>query len=229
VNDPAPSKVSRLPAAPPTVAQLAMQVEDRERAFADAQRSRNAARVQMPTLIADGDKDAVAAGRLRIQQLDLQTNAIQEELVQLQEALGVARDRERAAGAEQLLSETERLVNQVVREANACEEGLDAYTSHYLKLQAAQAALDRKFTAMNLAIDPYLLRAKVDGILAMRLWMKSDGVLGEQKTLDTKSQLERNGRASLKLAARDFAQLILRRVRIFLSLADDTPPPPQAA
>jgi hypothetical protein len=124
------------------------------------------------------------------------------------------------------LRRVERFLANVERDAAACDELAEAYGKALRKVRLSADASDAELSNCGVSYDPYAFKAKIAGILDMGLYLATDGVFGNNRTLETPSQIKQNGRGSLKLAATEYVTVKLRAVRDRLGITDQ---PPEAA
>jgi hypothetical protein len=199
--------------APRTASQLSQQVADDERRLLEARRLNSTARNALPTHLASGDEEAIAQCRREIAGSGVRIKELIEAIDSGKEAIQVARERERAAANAQTLRELERSTADARKQVEVLGDTIKAFAIAYKATHAALESLESQMRQAGVTPDPYVLRAKLEGLVDLALHLESGGLLGEQRTLDSPDQLRASGRASLRHAAQEFHTLTMQRLR----------------
>ncbi|MGB9332624.1 MAG: hypothetical protein WCB10_17805 [Steroidobacteraceae bacterium] len=200
-------------AIPRTIESLRDEIATLERSASDMRRAESAARTSLPALIAQGDAAGIADARETIKLAEAKLKRAVSDLEHTREALRVAQARDRAQESARAYRNCEKLVSDTRRDVEAMGDALIAFA---LALKAAMAGLNSADSAMmhaGVTPDHWSLRAKLIGIVQIALHLESGGLVGQVRTLDSADELRENGRADLKLAAREYHTLTLQRLR----------------
>jgi hypothetical protein len=212
----AKSAVAKL--AVPRTVELESEIAGLEKSLANAKRRENADR-SGPDLIAQNDAREVAECRARIKAVGKEIAGLVADLADTQEALKLAQRGERTTANARAFAELKQLLAVSRDQITDLEAAIDVVAE---KLRTAQLGLEtvEHMAASAVAVDPFWLRYKVVALAQQCLYVRTDGALGERRTLDTLDELRRSGRASLKAAAREYETLALERLRSALGVAE---------
>jgi len=203
---------------PRSVADLEVELARCDSVLLQAQRAKNAARTSIPALMVAGDNAAIDACRDEIATLDSHIATFTERREQTHDAIQAAKRRDQAKYAAE---EYQHLRKQLAdfKTANfRLDASINVFAEAFMQVRAQLAALEAAMVNAGCTPDPYAFRVKFAAMLQMGLWLATDGVLGENRTMDTPKQLRESRRADLKAAAVEAYELYMRQVRAKLGV-----------
>ena len=204
--------------APRSSASLEAELETLQRSLGLAQHNQNQLRSSGPALKAEGDEDRANSASKELALLDIKIAQIRVSIEQTEHAKRHAKERERAERNALAYAGLQKGVGDARKKV---EDLGTAAKNLAIALKDARAALqtvDGQMRVAGVTPDPYVLQAKLMGILKMALHLESGGLLGEALTLDSPEQLRRSGRACLVRAAQEFHALTMQRIRSTLHI-----------
>jgi chromosome segregation ATPase len=205
----------------PTAHQLRAQLTELKRQRSEATRLNNAAKVELQNRVAEGNPERIEWGREDIANSAKRIADLTQDIDATEGAVRKAEADERAA----INVRNYVALQKTVADARKKIEDLgDAGKNLAKALKAALAALqsvDGEMLAAGVTPDPYILQAKLKGILDLALHLESDGLLGAARTLESPDQLRRSGRACLMRAAQEFHTLTMQRIRGSLHITQE--------
>lgn len=209
--------VAKPRAAARSVRSLEIESEKLEQARDAARREENAARSQLPSLIAEGDAEGISECRKTIKRCAAEVARTQEEIETLENAVKAAGERDQASASIEAYTAIRRLVTATRKDLEALADARKAFAAALKKVRASNNALDALMMQSGVRPDDWHLRVLLMGTVELGLHQETDGLLG-RPGIESASQLEQSGRADLKRLASEFQRLYMQRVRSALHL-----------
>jgi hypothetical protein len=217
---------ARAKATPRSVSDLEAELQRHDSILLTAQRGRSAARVKIPDLMTSGDSQGIEDCRKEIARLDAQIVDFTERREQTQDAIRAAKNRDRAAYQAQDYREIRKEVAAFKTDAFRMVDTLEAFGKALLQLLAQQDAMESKMRNVGVTPDPYVIRIKLLALVEMNLFMETNGVLGQKRSLLSVDELKSSPQSSsIKRAANEAHELFTRQLRHALGISND----PEAA
>jgi hypothetical protein len=174
--------------------------------------------MSLPALIAQGNDEAIAECRKNITLAEAKIREVVETLEQTREAIREAQARDRAASDAQAYRVIKRLVGDTRKEVEVLAETIKAFASALKAASAGLDSVDAQMRRSGVIPDPYVLKAKLIGIVELALHIETGGLVCVARTLENHHELRQSGRASLLKAANEFQTLTMQRVRSALQV-----------
>jgi hypothetical protein len=207
-----------------TVEQLQTALENASHQLMLAQRAHSTAKTTLPLLLASGDEDAIAQCKEQISSSAAQVTQHTANVEAYRAAVGSAKARDIATFSAQRHAKLQSLMAAAVRDHDALEEAIERFGASVARARASAQAVEIELQRSNVTYDRFLsLSTRILGRVDMSLWLESEGVIGRGPALDTPMQLRESGRASLKLAVREFRGVTFRSAGIAIEDPDDQP------
>jgi hypothetical protein len=205
----------------PSVSELEAALTQAERRLLAAQRANSTARTTRPALLAQGNDIATADNRREISATEQRIRENTEEVEFARQAIETTKARDHAAFESQRLRNLEKLGAAMVSASTALEEITAQWAAARGAAHEAAVEFETELSRCNIPYDAFLSAAtRLDGRVEMLLWAVTEGAFGRSRSLDSPSQLRESGRASLKLAAKEFRSVVLRTARLQLNVTD---------
>lgn len=207
--------------APRTVESLEAESQALEQSMVAVRRELSEAKATLPGLIAESDTDGIRQCRESVRRCESTLSRTQADIAELLEAAKAAQQRDQAQANAQAYRKVEQATGMDVQK---CGDLADSIVNLGSVLRAAIVSLESteaKMRRAGVTPDPYVLRARLLGIVQLALHLESDGLLGAAHMLDSRDQLRQNGRADLKKAAREYQILTLQKVRSALHVTPE--------
>lgn len=202
----------------PRIADLQAEIGALEASLEEARREQQHAKTSLPSFIASGDAEEIAACRKVLRDAEKTIAERSATLEETREALQVAVQTERAAARERACREIERALAADRKRIGALAEAIVTACEALEEARAGLEQTDATLINWGLIADPYQIRARLLGLVQLALHVESGGLLGQARTIESIDELKRSGRADLKAAASEYAAVTLRRVRGALSV-----------
>jgi hypothetical protein len=187
-----------------TVADLTAEIIDHERQVAEAREQNSRIKGALPGYIAGGDRHTIGICRKELAATEARIREGLDAIQATREAIRIVQQRADAAAAVRAYSEIRDAVMASQKQVQDLGASLTAFTSAYTETVAGLKALEDLQRAAGIAADPYALRAKLDGIVEMALYLETAGALAKSRTLESALQIRQSKRASLAHAADEF-------------------------
>jgi chromosome segregation ATPase len=211
--------VAKTPA-PRSVADLSADIAALEKTLMEIRRDESAARTKLPRFIEEGDTIRSTDARRSIELAPARIASLSAELEQTREALKLAKGRVQGASNAQTYRRLKQCVTVAREHVETAEAALDAFGKALLQARESLENAAAQMRDSGLTEDPFLMRAKLQGLAQLRLHMESGGIVGVKRTLDSDHQLRQSGAASFKKAAAEYHALTLQRVRSALHITE---------
>lgn len=207
-----------------TVEQLQSALENASHQLMLAQRAHSTAKTTLAVLLASGDEGAIAQCRQEIGSSAAEVAQHSANVEAYRAAVGSAKARDIATFSAQRHAKLQRLMVAAVRDHDALEEAIERFGAVMTRARASAEAVEIELQRSNVTYDRFLsLSIGLLGRVELSMWLETDRMIGRGPTLDTPMQLRDSGRASLKLAVREFRGVTFRSAGIAIEDPDDQP------
>jgi hypothetical protein len=207
-----------------SVEQLQTALENASHLLMLAQRAHSTAKSALSAHLISGDEDAIAQCGQEIISTSRQVAQHSNNVESYGQAVEAAKARDRSEWNAQRHGKLQQLMAAAVRDHGGLEEAIVKFGAAMAKARASAQAVEIELQRANVTYDRFLsLATQMLGRVDMSLWLESEGVIGRGPSLDTPMELRQSGRASLKLAVREFRGFIFKSLGIALDDTDDQP------
>jgi hypothetical protein len=207
---------------PPTPDELRAELADLERELVEQQRTNAAAKTRLHALIAEGaDSEALAACRRAIKASAARVKELTATTEECREDLKAAEARKCALTAAQSYRLIAKSVADARSDLGTLAECIVALGNAWKQAAGAIDSVDALMRASGVQPDPYILKAKLHGLVDMALHLETGGAFGRAHTLDNAHQLRSSGRCDLKAVGAEFEVLYLRRAAGALNISEE--------
>jgi hypothetical protein len=212
---------ARKSATPRTVQQLEAELGRSERNLVEAQRANTVARTALGGHIASGDAEEIAECRREISATAARVKELTEEMGAVQDAIRFAQAQDRAGAALAAYGNLKKMVADSRAEVEALGDSIIAFANALKAARTGLESLDAQMRKSGVTPDPYILLAKLIGVVDVALHLETDGVVGNARTLENRDQLRKSGFASLHRIAKEFDTLTMRQIKSALNVTRD--------
>ena len=208
------------PTQPRSAASLRAEISRLETQLAEVRRTENATRAARPTILADGDEDAIRLANQTVEECGARIKGLLEELGTTQSAHEIAAAREAQAARAQTYLKLKTAIDVTRADVDEVQECAVKFVLAYRKAAKGVTALHDQLSRAEIEPDPLWLKAKLQGVTELCLYVESEGLFGRGSTIESPEQMRRNGRASLQALAKAFHSLALDAVKGALRVRD---------
>jgi len=211
---------------PASLTEERAKLAEHERDLAKAQRAHTADRAAILKHRAAGNLVAESECRQRMRVTAKLIAELTENIEIVRDTIEVLAERDSRTKAAADYREISKAVTGTRRAVERCEDKLLEFAQALLGARTSLDATEETMRSRGIQPDPYVLKAKLMGLIDIALYLETSGLLGRALTLDNAHQLRQSNKASLKRAAAEYYAITMRQVESRLSIE---PEPPRAA
>jgi len=202
-----------------TVGALEADVARLEKALMLAQRGRDSAINRIQDSSRAGDMEDVAEARAERDDHESKIPGLVKKLEDARQDLDTAKAMVRRTAAAQAYEDIRKAVAAQVRRTEILEQALDAFAEAFKDWGVGLDSTEATMRAGGVMPNPYALRSFYQGLLDIRMHLRTSGAFGKLRTLHSADELRRSGGDSLLNLVATFQTITLQQARATLRVS----------